>query len=226
MMVCLGNFPKHDHIDRLLTGIVDYADLDAGVAAEIVVRAKTAPIAPPPAPAPMSVQYPPYQAYGPPQYAPQHTPQPQQMPPQQNLQTQHSVAPSNLGSLITSLDGPALQKLLGAMSQTPQAPQTLTHSQHYPQAQRGQGQDLASLLHSVAGQQQQPAQQGYQLPQQQNAYPNPAAPSYATSSLVSPTVNSIPGRLPAQGVTMQQPQQPGQQQSVQDMLAQLARYRQ
>ncbi|KAK3168063.1 hypothetical protein OEA41_004509 [Lepraria neglecta] len=185
----------------------DYADLDASVAAEVVVRAKSTHIAPPPAP--MPTQYPPNPAYGQPQY-PQ---QPPHMPPQPNQQPQPGGAPSNLSNLITSLDGQALQKLLGVMSQTPQTPTTpqqFPHP-HAPPPQRGPSQDLASLLHSVAGQQQQPAQQGYQYGQQpQNTYtasaPNPGFPSN-------------------QGVPPLYPQPAGQQ-SVQDMLAQLAKYRQ
>jgi hypothetical protein len=73
---------------------------------------------------------------------------------------------------------------------------------------------LASLLHSVAGQQQQqqqPVQQAYQYGRQpHNAYAAPAHnPAYANNQATVPVFA-----------------QPPAQQSVQDMLAQLAKYRQ
>ena len=148
------------------------------------------------------------------------------MPPQQ------AQSGPDLAKLITTLDGPALQNLLGAMSRTPQTPST---PQQYPQASPhpNQSQNLASLLHSVA--RQQPLQQGYQYgpgqPQQQQqqqhntfsaATPNsPFANNQAFASLM----NNGGGRPPSQGMSPQQ-QQPVEQQNLQSMLAQLAKYKQ
>lgn len=157
----------------------------------------------------------------------------QNMPPQQ--QPQPGGGPPNLANLITSLDGPALQKLLGAMGQnpqTPQTPQTPSHPQPPPppnQQRPGPTQDLASLLKSVAQQQPQPQQQGYSYglpPQQQNTYQPPTpTQGYANMQGQQP----YGGRPPTQGMPQQygQPgQAPQQNVNVQDMLAQLAKYRQ
>ncbi|KAK4697381.1 hypothetical protein P7C71_g675, partial [Lecanoromycetidae sp. Uapishka_2] len=252
----------------------DYEDLDANIAAEIVFRAKSTHMAPAPAPAP--AQYGPAPAYGQPQYPRQTQQYPQQPPPQQ-MPTQQQPQPggsnTNLANLITSLDGPALQKLLGNIAQTPQTPQTpsYAHNPQYapPPQQPAQPphQDLASLLSSVARQQPQMQQQGYQYgaapqPQQHNPYPSPApsqgytnnAPQYSNAA-GRPTAQSLPLQYAhpspatqqnAQGMPPQYsyrqpgpaPQQNGQgvlpqysqpssggQQNVQDMLAQLAKYR-
>ena len=144
------------------------------------------------------------------------------MPPQQ------PQSGGDLAKLITTLDGPALQNLLGAMSRTPQTPTT---PQQYPQASPhpNQSQNLASLLHSVA--RQQPVQQGYQYgqgqPQQQqhNAFsaPTPQSP-FANNPAFSSLMNNGGGRPPSQGVSPQQ--QPAEQQNLQSMLAQLAKYKQ
>ena len=202
---------------------IDYADLDANVAAEVVLRAKTTHL--PPAPTPAQYSAPP--SYSQPHYPPQapQPPQPQQMPPQQ------AQSGPDLAKLITTLDGPALQNLLGAMSRTPQTPST---PQQYPQASPhpNQSQNLASLLHSVA--RQQPLQQGYQYgpgqPQQQQQQHNtfsaatPNSP-FANNQAFSSLMNNGGGRPPSQGMSPQQ-QQPVEQQNLQSMLAQLAKYKQ
>ena len=209
--------------------VPDYEDLNANVAAELVIRAKTTHMAPTPPP---PQQYPPASAYGAPQY-PQH-PQPMPMPTapyHQQQQPQSGGAPPNLAHLITSLDGPALQKLLGAMSQTPQTPST--PQQHQGPQQMGQQPDLSALLQRAAPQQP-PQQQGYQysaIPSQnQSAYIPPAPaqnPSYGSNPGFSPQSGNYGGRPPPQGYPAppQQQQQPVQQQNVRDMLAQLARYK-
>jgi hypothetical protein len=185
-----------------------------------------------PAPPPPQ-QYPPASAYGGSQY-PQHA-QSMPMPPQhlQQQQPQSGGAPPNLANLITSLDGPALQKLLGAMSQTPQIPSTPQN--HQGPQQMGQQPDLSALLQRATPQQP-PQQAGYQYgaipPQTQNAYvpPSPAQNLSYGSNSGFPSQGSNYGGRPPQGYPAPPPppqqQQQQQQQNVQEMLAQLARYKQ
>ncbi|KAL9126527.1 MAG: hypothetical protein Q9217_004431 [Psora testacea] len=234
----------------------DYEELDAGIAADIVVRSKNPQMAPAIPPA----QYPPNPTYGQPQ--PPYAQQPPHIPAQQMLtqalpaQQPHPANPSQNPShpgAIGSLDAAALQKLLSSMNQNQASAQ-------HPQApQQGQPpQDLAALLSSVARQtpQQPQHQQGYQQPPhpppsqgypyqsapQQQQYPQPNTPDpnqpYATNQALSQLLN----RPPQQGIpsqqgappsyqTMplpqqQQHQQSPQQQNVQDIMAQLAKYRQ
>ena len=145
------------------------------------------------------------------------------MPPQQ------PQTGGDLSKLITTLDGPALQNLLGAMSRTPQTPST---PQKYPQAhpQADQSQNLASLLNNVARQQQPQPQYQYgpshPQQQQQNPYYTPAPnASLANNSAFSSLMNMDGARSSTQGMPPQH-QQPVEQQSLQSMLAQLARYKQ
>lgn len=197
----------------------EYADLDANIAAEIVVRAKSTHNAPAPAPP----HYSNGQTYGSNQYGQPSQQLPHQQIPQQQMapqQPQPSGQPPNVANLITSLDGPALQKLLGAMTQNQQAPQTAQH----PQAptQPGQSQDLAALLSSVT--RSQPPQQGA-LPQGY-AYGGPPQQQYPQTNgqLSGPAFAG--NRPPQPGGPPHHPQQPGQQQNVQNIMEQLARYRQ
>lgn len=193
----------------------EYEDLQANVAAELVVRARSTHLAPAPAP----TLYPNGVAYGAAPY--RHQAQP--MHPQQ---AQQGSAQANLANLITSLDGPSLQQLLGAMAQNPQTP---TNPQpNPPPLQSGQSQGLASLLSNIAPQL--PPQHGYQYPagpqQQQNAYSSPVSnPTFANNPALSSLLQSPHSRSSSQG-TQAQHQQSGQQQSVQDIMAQLAKYQQ
>lgn len=170
----------NDSISRLTISL-EYENLDANVAAEIAVRAKTTHMAPP-APAP----YPQNGMYGGSQYG-QH---PQQIP-VQTIPTQQPQPP-NIANLITSLDGPALQKLLSQMGtngqgpQTPQTPQTPYQPQQ-PSQQPSHSQDLASLLSSVT--RQQSSQQ--QSPQEQNfPYAGYVQPSGQLSQQAYPQSNN------------------------------------
>ncbi|KAL9099917.1 MAG: hypothetical protein Q9163_004644 [Psora crenata] len=212
----------------------DYEELDAGIAADIVVRSKNPDMAPPIS----ATQYPSGSAYtqhqSPYGQPPQHVP-PQQIPPQPlpTQQPHFTNADPNLANAIASLDAATLQKLLSSMNhnqpsvQQPQAPQ------------QGQPpQDLAALFNSVAGQTPQPpqAQQGYQPPpppnqgypyqappQQQQQYPHPTPPGpvhpYANGQALSQLLNRPPQQsMPSQqGATSYQalPQQQQQQQQQQ-----------
>ncbi|KAK5126237.1 hypothetical protein LTR85_010472 [Meristemomyces frigidus] len=130
----------------------EYDNLDPGICAELVIRAKGTHAAPPPTPASAYGGYgaaptpyappaqgsmpPPQQAYG--AYgAPPPTPYGQQQPPPQAAYqppyaqpqgppTVGAPPPQNLQNLITSLDPSGLQNLLSAMNQgqSPNTPQT------------------------------------------------------------------------------------------------------
>lgn len=220
---------------------LEYDELDTNIAAELVVRAKGTHLAPavgpPLGPGPYGVA----PVYGVPQYA-QNS---QHLPPQQ---PQSNGAAPNLTNLITSMDGPALQKLLGAMTQNPQTaqnpqPPNPQQSVHVP--------DLAALLGNVNRQQQHPQQQGYpyagqqQQQQQQhhqqqphqhqqqphsNQYIASAPPtSFGNNAPLSSLYanSSHPGNRPFQGMSNHEQQmQPHQQHHVQNVMEQLARWKQ
>lgn len=199
----------------------EYEELDANVAAELVVRAKGTHMAP-------------QQNPGPVYSGPQYSQYPQQGPThQQPLQQASPAGPPNIANLITSLDGPALQKLLGAWSQNPQTPQTPQTPQHpYQQSQQPQQQpDLAALLNSVNRQQQ--PHQGYsygahQPPQQQQYNAQAVNQAFANNPTLASLLGNATNRAPQQPVPQQQQQhyQPGQQHNVQNLMDQLSRYRQ
>ncbi|KAL8771771.1 MAG: hypothetical protein Q9209_002962 [Squamulea sp. 1 TL-2023] len=214
----------------------EYNELDAHIAAELVVRAKAARLAPP------AMQQPITPSYGVPQYDRppqpiQHT-IPQQPIPQQPIPPQQPQPPPNIASLITSLDGPALQKLLGAMAQNPQSPQTPQQGQPQPQFP-----DLSSIL--GGNPQQQQAQHVYpqyspsgpppqNQPSQSPYGPSPNGPSPngqafannpALASLLA-NVGANRSHLPQQGMPPTHQGQPGQQQHVQNIMEQLARWKQ
>ena len=176
-----------------------------------MIRAKSTHSAPQPT---QHYQAPPYNAsqYGqpPPQPIPSQQPQPAGAP--------------NLANLITSLDGPALQKLLGAMSQSPQTPQ-------HPHVQGQQQPDLATLL-GGANRQPPPPQQGYsygvppQQPPQQQQY---NAQALNTAFANNPALASLLGNSSTRGQQPQMPQQQyasSQQPQVQNIMEQLNRWKQ
>ena len=113
----------------------------------------------------------------------------------------------NIANLITSLDGPALQKLLGAIQQNPQQPVLQQSPTQVP--------DLAALLGNVVRQQPAPSQgntPGYPYPQQiqqpQYPYPGYQQPQQAGAPF------------------SQQPTGQPPQQHVQNIMDQLARWKQ
>lgn len=129
---------------------------------------------------------------------------------QQYQQPAPALAPAapSLANMVGQLDNATLQKLLGSLTQQQQnAPAAAANSQI----------DLAGVLGGLNGQQQQPPQQSYQQP--------PADP-YAHLAL-NPALASIlaSGAAAAPQPPVQaQPQQSAQQ--VQNIMAQLARFRQ
>ncbi|MCJ1309998.1 hypothetical protein MMC25_003659 [Agyrium rufum] len=161
----------------------EYENLEVHIAAELVLRSK--------ANAAAVFQA---RALAAPYSAPQYPPQPvpyqsqQHQPPPPFNQARPDVA-----NLITSLDGPALQKLLGAMQQ--QSPTTHTPVQGTPQSmispvsatQQGQMPDLAALLAAGGSRQSSMSQAGsgqagypYQHLQQQHQqqqHPQPPLPT-------------------------------------------------
>jgi hypothetical protein len=190
----------------------EYQDLEPKIAAELVLRAKQTqaptptygqPPAPtyPQAPTPQYSQ-PPAPAYAAPYPQPPAPayaapqPQPQYAQPQPYQQALASAATPDLAKLVGQLDNATLQQLLGSMS-TPQQPQNA------PAANASI--DLASLLGRL------PPAQAQAQPQQTYQPPLPAADPYAGYQ---------------NGATAQQqaPQQSAQQ--VQNIMAQLAKFRQ
>lgn len=178
----------------------EYQDLEPKIAAELVHRAKQVqPIAQPP-----PQQHIPQ--YGQPQYASGQpyqasTPQPGQYQPAP--QAPAPAAP-NLANLVGQLDNSTLQKLLSSLN-TPQ--------QNAPAAAANPNVDLLGLLGSL------------NQPQQQTYQPQPAPDPYANlannAALASMVGNGAP---PPQAQPQQQPQESAQQ--VQNIMAQLARFRQ
>ena len=170
----------------------------------------------------MAPQQNPLPAYG----APQYGQYPQQMAPQQQTQQQPQPAGPNIANLITSLDGPALQKLLGVMSQNPQTPQNPQNPYQQPQQQP----DLAALLSNAN--RQQPPQQGYpygaQQPLQQQQYNAQAVnQAFANNSTLASLLGNAASRGPQQSMSQPQQQfQPGQQPNVQNIMEQLSRWKQ
>ncbi|KAI9822315.1 MAG: hypothetical protein M1827_000033 [Pycnora praestabilis] len=204
----------------------EYDNLDANIAVELVLRAKQthgAPDLPQYSASQHNYREPQFQ-YGPP-------PVQQQPPPQAPA----AAAPPNIANLITSLDGPALQKLLGALSQSPQAlqpppPQQQQHQHQHQMQQPPQnvlGSDLASLLSGAAHQ---PQHQSYQHQQAPPPQANPYAaltsnPAFAANpGLASLLAGAVNNRPQHSSLPTQQQAQPAQQ--VQSIMDQLAKWKQ
>ena len=188
--------------------------MNANVAAEIVVRAKSIHLAPPSA----NVQYTPATVYGAPQYS--------QLP--LSEQSPLGGASPNLTNIITSLDGTALQKLLGAMAQNSQTPSNLQSLQPQANFPNGRPEDLASLLSSVTRRPslQQEPQHATGSQHQQNPYHGAAThSSFVNNQALSSLLNSTGCRPPSQAAPLQN-QQPGHRQEVHDMMQQLAKWQQ
>lgn len=200
----------------ILTIDAEYDNLDPAVAAELVVRAKQTHGAPP-----SSNQYglpatQPYQA--PTQYNQPFVPQvPQQQPPSAT-----AGATPNLASLITSLDGPTLQKLLGALQQQPSSVQP--HVQHQQQSPTSLSADFTSLLGAgPRPQQQQQQQQPPFQPPAANPYAALASNSvFAGNQALASLLANTGNRAPQPSVQQPQQNQPASQ--VHNILDQIAKW--
>ncbi|MCJ1475138.1 hypothetical protein MMC13_003798 [Lambiella insularis] len=183
----------------------EYDELEARIAAELVIRAKASQSA-----IPLSSQN---------QYAAAPQPYaaaPYAQAPQPHQQAAATGGPPNIANLITSLDGPALQKLLGAMQQNPQTPQT--PQQQMPLQNPAQNHNLSALLGGSGMQQHQMhAQQNYTYPT--NQPPQQPPPNFQYGHPYQPN---------PQQAMVQQHQQPqvGQHQHVQNIMEQLAKWKQ
>ena len=180
----------------------DYENLDPNIAAEVVLREK-AKVA-----AALQPQNPPLPAYGqkPVQYG---------ALPQIQYQQQSAAAPaSNLGNVVAQLDNATLQKLLGSLS-APIPQQGLTTApipQQQPAPAQANGQvDINSILSMLGQAQQQQQQSSQQAPEQQLQY-------------ASQPQQHQPQQVQNHQHGAQQ-LQPGPQ-DVQNIMAQLARFRQ
>jgi hypothetical protein len=210
---------KSISISRVLTCCTDYEDLDPATAAEVAVRAKAkqAVITP-------QVQLPfnlatnfPLGQYG------------QQLPQQVTPQTATPVQPQNLANLISSLDGPALQKLLSAMQQTPGAPPVQAGT--IPQSPASASQpDIQALLGSIS------KQQSGSIPPQPQHSPHAAPPGFGYPPNPPPPAQgaypNFPGytNQPQHGGPPQQQYQPNiplpGPANVQGVLEQIGRWKQ
>ena len=185
---------------EFLTLVPDYENLDAYVAAEVALHAKAKQTAlltgqPPPAFPSMTAPNAGYPAATPSAYSssPQ---QPMQRPgpPTAAAGAALSGQPPNLSNLITSLDGPSLQKLLSAMQQSPHGGSAGPGSAQSPAG----APDLSALLSSInkspsAG------------PTQQSPYGQQPQPGYGYSAGHQPSM--VPPQQHPQH--QQQPQQYG-----------------
>ncbi|KAJ9285557.1 hypothetical protein DTO021C3_6811 [Paecilomyces variotii] len=122
----------------------EYTDLDLNVAAEVVVRAQTMQrggVPNPTAPAP----FPPNPAFATAAQFPALQAQQAALPALSN--------PGNIASLISTLDGPTLQSLLGALQQQQRPAAVQSVQQPFPAAPAVNQADLASLLNQATRQQ-------------------------------------------------------------------------
>lgn len=128
-----------------------------------------------------------------------------QLPTQPTYQTPTTTAPvPNLANLVGQLDNATLQKLLGTLNAVAPAPQ-VAPSANPPL-------DLAGILGGL----------GQQQPQQHSIYQSQAQPQNTYASLANnENLASLLGKIPAQA----QPQGQSAQQ-VQNIMAQLAKFRQ
>ena len=211
---------------------LEYDNLDPSVCAELVMRAKKNNTEQ------LSSPYGVPASYGmPPQYG--FPPQNQQPQPQQPQQPVGVPTTNNLGSLISSMDGAGLQKLLSSMQQHPSSHNTSVQSS-------GLTPDLTRLLGGAGGnilqaQQQHPTAAGAygQPPQAAAAQPNALAalsnnPAFASLLGGAGGAGAL-GAVPPQAQQSMQhgtPQQPGAphpalagQPDMQAIMAQLAKYR-
>ncbi|KAG4434944.1 hypothetical protein IFR05_009585 [Cadophora sp. M221] len=177
----------------------EYQDLEPKIAAELVLRAKHTP---------PQVQQP--QAYTQSQYAPVQPPYQQPAP--------AAVAP-NLASIVGQLDNATLQKLLSTLQPQQQNGQAIAANSSI---------DLAGLLGGFAPQQpppQQQQQQSYQPQPQGQASIDPYANLANNPALASLLGNGALAQRP-QPVQAQAQPAPQQMEQVQNIMAQLARFRQ
>lgn len=209
-----------------LTLSIEFEDLDANVAAEVVVRVKASaaqPVA--------RNQYAGPQTFGNPQYGQPYQSMPPASGPQSALnqppthQTQSQLG--NVQNLIGSLDGPSLQKLLTSMTQNPHLAQTPLANPN------GQGPDLSALLQSVQNRPQGTNQPVFnQQPLTNSGYPSygspppqyaqAGGPAGATGMQNNPALSQLLINASSRPPQVAQSQQ---QQNVQDIMAQLSRYK-
>ncbi|PWY87898.1 hypothetical protein BO94DRAFT_534899 [Aspergillus sclerotioniger CBS 115572] len=190
----------------------EYPDVEPSIAAEIVFHAQSMQRGAPPAPFPPNPA-----AFGvPPLPVPAASVPPVPQVPQVPQAPLPMANQPNIANLITSLDGPTLQSLLGVLQQRP--PAIPSAPQPFPAASTPHGAaDLASLLNAatrppVAANPQQ------QLPSQPFPLQAPNAPVVSDPNLIS---------LLAKGLGGQQPQnQAAVGSQVQNIMNQLGKWKQ
>ncbi|KZF21919.1 hypothetical protein L228DRAFT_162961 [Xylona heveae TC161] len=209
----------------------EYDNLDPHICAELVVRAKQTHGAPPLQTAPYGVPAP---AFSTPPYS-QTLPPPvaAAVPPaiQPVTAAPHAAGTPNLANLITSLDGPTLQKLLGVIQNSPQTPQqppmTPIPAPPTPASATSMTTDLASLLSGAA--RQAPAPQPVAAPPPQPPQVNPyaaLATNPALASLLTGAAANAQAASQQQSPILQQPQMQQPTNQVQSIMEQLTKWKQ
>ncbi|KAF2814618.1 uncharacterized protein BDZ99DRAFT_434331 [Mytilinidion resinicola] len=185
----------------------EYADLEPSTAAKLVLNAKHTHVLPiaPPTPTQYGMPSSGYSLSQPGYPQMQGLPSQGPPPPAKN---------ANLSTLISSLDTSGLQKLLGVMQQP--------NAQQAQQPQTGLSPDLARLLSAAAGP---PSQQGYG--QQTPLRGGPDQNAYAALAN-NPALASLLGGQQPNGPQSRAPpaqNQPAPQPDMNEIMAQLAKYR-
>lgn len=186
----------------------DYPDLEIGIATEIVFHALSVQRGGAPAPFPLSSPFgiPPIPTV------------PISQPPLPALST-----PPNIANLITSLDAPTLQSVLATLQQQQHMPITATQPP-FPAAHVPHGADLANILNSVMRQPPPPMPhitappQHPHLPPQRLPLQPPNAPLVPDPNLLSLLAKGLGGQQP--------PNQAAIGHNVQNIMSQLARWKQ
>ncbi|KAE8380024.1 hypothetical protein BDV26DRAFT_279828 [Aspergillus bertholletiae] len=155
----------------------EYPDVEPNIAAEIVFHAQSVQRGAPPTP------FPPNPAFGVP-LAP---------PPMQQAPLPALSNPPNIANLITSLDGPTLQSLLGALQQRQSAVPTAQQPFSAAATTPNTGADLASLL-SAATRQAIPANPQHTLSAQPFPIQAPSGPVVSDPNLMSLLAKGLGGQ--------------------------------
>ncbi|KAH8423937.1 putative RNA-binding protein (Nab3) [Aspergillus melleus] len=156
----------------------EYPDVEPSIAAEIVFHAQSVQRGAPPTPFPPNIPF----------AMPPMPPAPIPQAPMPALSN-----PPNIANMITSLDGPTLQSLLGALQQRPPAVPTAQQPPFPAAASPQTPADLASLL-SAATRQPVPAGPQQPLPPQPFPIQTPNAPVVSDPNLLSLLTKGLGGQ--------------------------------
>ncbi|PGH02930.1 hypothetical protein GX51_04386 [Blastomyces parvus] len=186
----------------------EYSELELKVAAEVVLHVMTVHLG-------NASKYPTAQPPGIPQ-----------MPPASAQISRPLQSNNNITNLISNLDGPALQSLLGALQHNPTALQAA--QQHY--APQGNPTDLASILSNFSRQQNSlipPNSAPQQAPPPAYSFPTQFSGGRSDPNLASLLAQTLGGQLPSQPPPPPPPQTaPQMAPHVQSIMDQLMKWKQ